>query len=129
MTSFPPSNSSLISFSSFLNSHNDILPTVKLISDFFFKLLVIFCGLTFSTNCRQVQVIFCLSIIQEQRNRTILFNVQKLVLCSFHKWHIYVVRGWAQIFIFFFSEDVNANNVCLGMSMLSSLRGRDLCTF
>jgi hypothetical protein len=53
-------------------------------------------------------------------------TVAYLVLCALDSWHIHVVGRGAHLFVLLAGEDVLADHVDLGVTVLASLRGRGL---
>lgn len=69
-----------------------------------------------------LDVVLGVTISGHQRQETIV-NVQQLVVASGHVWHVHVVGGWGQIFVLLASEDVDTNQVHLGVTVLTGLGG------
>jgi hypothetical protein len=50
----------------------------------------------------------------------------KLVLLALDVWNIHVVGGWAEFFELLASEDINGDEMDLGVTVLASLGGRHI---
>merc|ERR1740121_2928759 len=97
---------------------------VEQIEHFLLDLLVVFSRLTLLNETWQVQVILRGAILLQQAYFTrICVSIEQLVFDVFHNWHAQVVGGRAQVLILFASENIKGNDVSLGMTVLSSLRG------
>jgi len=56
----------------------------------------------------------------------VVLHADELVVLTLHVGHFHVVGGWADIFKFLASEDVEGDHVDLGVAVLTSLGGRHL---
>jgi len=52
-----------------------------------------------------------------------ILNVEQRVFATVDVWHIHVVGGWAQLFKLLSGEDINGDEMDLGVSVLAGLGG------
>jgi hypothetical protein len=69
------------------------------------------------------------AIFAHKGAETVIRDIKDRELPLCHMGHVDVVGGGANVFIFAVGEDVNANDVGLGVTVLSSLGCADICNF
>jgi hypothetical protein len=84
------------------------------------KLLNLFANLAFG----HLDIILGGTIVGHEGQETIVSDVEQLVFTTDDVGDVHVVGGWAEIFQLFAGEDIEGNQMDLGVTVLSSLRGR-----
>jgi len=75
---------------------------------------------------RQVEIVLGLTVVEQDGHRSgVTVDIQKLELGTLDVRHIHVVRGRAQVLVLLVGENVDTNNVALGVTVLSRLGHRD----
>ncbi len=69
------------------------------------------------------------AVVAHEGAEAIIRDIKNGVLPLGHMGDVNVVRGGANIFVFAVSEDVNADNVRLGVAVLSGLGSADVSNF
>jgi len=84
------------------------------------------CCLDFSTELTigGLEVVAGGASVVHQGEEAIVGNVQELEIAALDVRDVHVVGGWADIFVLFVGEDVDADHVHLGVAVLAGLRGR-----
>eukprot|EP00413_Alexandrium_margalefii_P048121 CAMPEP_0204605814 /NCGR_PEP_ID=MMETSP0661-20131031/58711_1 /ASSEMBLY_ACC=CAM_ASM_000606 /TAXON_ID=109239 /ORGANISM="Alexandrium margalefi, Strain AMGDE01CS-322" /LENGTH=222 /DNA_ID=CAMNT_0051617083 /DNA_START=150 /DNA_END=817 /DNA_ORIENTATION=- len=108
--------------------HDGRLPCGEGVKDLLLDLLVVLSRLASLDEAGQVQVVLRLAALEQQAHGAVtLVGVQELVLRPLYERDVEVVRRGAQVLKLLAGEDVNGHDVRLGVAVLPSLRGRDLC--
>jgi len=70
-----------------------------------------------------LDIVLGLTIISHQGEETIVGNIEQLVFLADNIRDVHVVGGWAKFFELLAGEDINSNQMNLGVTVLSSLGG------
>jgi len=71
-----------------------------------------------------LDIILGLSIISHQGKETIVRDIEELIFLASNVWDIHVVGGWAKFFKLLAGEDIDSDEMDLGVTVLTSLGGR-----
>jgi hypothetical protein len=69
------------------------------------------------------------SIVAHEGAKAVIRNIKNRILPLGHVGNVDVVGGWANVLVFAVSENVDSNDVRLGVAVLSSLGGADVSNF
>jgi len=73
-----------------------------------------------------LDIVLGLTIIGHQGEETIVRDIEQLVFLAGDVGDIHVVGGWAEFFKLLAGEDIDSDEMDLGVTMLASLRGRHI---
>merc|ERR1719316_407284 len=105
------------------DSNKDGLVTLfDFLAEFIREFLVIICGLTDLCEARQVEIILGFTALEQEAHFARSWvRAQTLELIALDKGNFDVVRSWAEVLVLLGGEDVECDDVCLCMPMLSCL--------
>jgi hypothetical protein len=111
-------NSSLLAHS----SENDNVGVLAILNEHLVDLVA-------NLTIRDLDIILGRAIVGHEREETVVSNVEKLVLLTANVGDVHVVGGGAEIFKLLGGEDVDGNQMDLGVTVLAGLRGGHLDNF
>lgn len=76
-----------------------------------------------------LEISSCILVSDKIVNRSFREGTNKLIFFARHVGDVHVVGGWAKIFQFFPGENIDGNEMDLGMSVLASLRSAHFDNF
>lgn len=82
------------------------------------------CDLVVDFALRKLDIVLGGTIIRHERKETIVGNVEELEFLAADVGNVHVVSGRAKIFQLLAGEDVNGNEMDLGVAVFAGLRGR-----
>merc|ERR1711920_335261 len=98
--------------------HDGGVTSFEQLHDFILNFLIVFSRFANLDERRQVQVVFCCAVCQQQADlTTVWISVEQLVLSVLHEGDAQVVGSWTQILILFASKNIKSHNVSLRVTM------------